>query len=234
MGSFLFLSSNLQRQPLCKRYLLVQINSQQVSVRGSASTTHMTVLWALGVLRDDQSELVGCWVAPEPELWNWNSVRGELVSRGVERIDFLTEAVTNVPKWCVGPGMAPSEGLRLWSADGERQIDAERCNRVGFPPSGSSISSAISPRVGTPRTPTEFRLAAEVAQRVTDNLKSGLERAVRQHGTFDSKESALQFSERVLRRLEQRLGPTAHVPLNGEGHRGHGALLELSVRHAVL
>ena len=234
MGSFLFLSSNYQLQPLCKRYLLVQVNSQQVLVRGNASTTPMTVLWALGVLRDDQRELAGCWAATEPEDWNWNSVRGELGSRGVERIDFLITLVTNAPRWRVGTGMSPSEGLRQWSADGELQIDGERCDRIGFRPSGNSKSSATSPRVGARRTPAELRLAAGFAQRVTDSLKSGLERAVRQHGTFDSKESALQFSERVLRRLEQRLEPTAHVPSNGEGHRGHGALLELSVRHAVL
>lgn len=234
MASFLFLSSNYQRQPLCKRYLLVQNNSQQVLVRGNASTTPMTMLWALGLLRDNQRELVGCWAATEPEVWNWNSVRDELVSRGVERIDFLTEPVTNEPRWRVGTGMSPSEGFRQWSADGELQIDGERCDRVRFRPSGSSNSSATSPRADIRRTPTEFRLAAGFAQRVTDSLKSGLERAVRQHGPFDSKESALQFSERVLRRLERRLGATADVPSNGEGHRCNGAALQLSVRHAVL
>ena len=232
MGSFLFLSSNYQRQPLCKRYLLVQINSQQVLMRCNSSTTPMTMHWALGVLRDDQRELIGCWAATEPEDWNWNSVRGELVSRGVERIDFLTEPVTSAPRWRAGTGMCPPERLLQWSADGEFQIDGERRARIGFRPSGSS-SSATSPRVGTRRTQTELRLAAGFVRRMSDSLKSGLECAARQHGPFDSKESALRFSERVLRRLERRLGATAHVLSKGEGHRCHGAALELSVRHEV-
>lgn len=77
---------------LCCSYLAVFFDwlrmpwpcAQVVSTRG--------LLWALGVHRDGQGEVLGVWSAPVARSFPWQMVLADLKVRGVERIRFAVDS----------------------------------------------------------------------------------------------------------------------------------------------
>ena len=70
---------------LCRRYIAVYFN--HVPIAAPTQAERQPVLyWALGVLRDGESEALGAWPQDPQGAMNWHQILGELKDRGVERI----------------------------------------------------------------------------------------------------------------------------------------------------
>lgn len=73
-------------RPLCRSYgfaiherLIIQV-LDGIHARGKA------IHWALGVLADGSSELLGVWAVPDSGSWTWQNAVEALKARGVEKI----------------------------------------------------------------------------------------------------------------------------------------------------
>ena len=72
-------------EPLCRRYLGVQFQplTMQVGERG----TVRTALWAIGLLDQHESDILGSWFVPNSGQVSYQRILGEIKSRGVEEVD---------------------------------------------------------------------------------------------------------------------------------------------------
>lgn len=72
---------------LCRRYISVYFN--HVPIAAPTQAERPPVLhWALGVLRDGESEALGGWPQDPQGAMSWHQIFGEVKDRGVERIRF--------------------------------------------------------------------------------------------------------------------------------------------------
>lgn len=83
-----FEATGWSARPLCAQYLVVIFESQLVAIRTDAVRQH-EVRWAIGVVADGQSEVLGAWCDSVPGICNWAAVFADLMRRGVKRIVFV-------------------------------------------------------------------------------------------------------------------------------------------------
>ncbi|MFX8832941.1 transposase, partial [Acinetobacter baumannii] len=78
--------------PLCSRYRLVQFVEQQVGIRAGSRWHDGLLTWALGALGEGRPDPLGVWQHSVEGGLDWQAVFGDLVARGVERIDYAVNA----------------------------------------------------------------------------------------------------------------------------------------------
>jgi hypothetical protein len=163
------------RRPLCRRYVLGIFEVAVVRLRESGGFRAHPVHWAFGWLVDGECEPLGVWIESERGSEVPLQMFADLKCRGVERIWHMT-----------GTGVGHLQ---------------ERVS-AAFPGTTfhSSIDRGLADALATSRwhAPLSPELAAE-------QVREGLIRAIRRHGSFESEAAALDFIAGALQRAERRL-----------------------------
>jgi hypothetical protein len=102
-------ASFLPHLPLCRRYLLVQLESLELPT-GPQAPAQGVVLWALGTLASGEAEALGLWVRERVE---WEPVLEDPQARGVEKIRIVAStdlAFASGVRLCASAVLLPLQG----------------------------------------------------------------------------------------------------------------------------
>jgi len=169
------LLSGWLNRPLCRRYILGIFDLAIVRSRAADGFRDHPVHWAFGWLADGECEPLGVWIESERGSEGPLQMLADLKGRGVERIWHVTG--TDAGNLREQVSAAFSSATARSSVD-RVLTDARAASRWRVPPSPE--------------------LAAE-------QVRGGLMRAIRRHGSFESESAVLDFFAGALQRMERRL-----------------------------
>lgn len=169
---------------LCTDYDAIWFGVLQLLVATEPVSRAATIFWGLALHRTGTVEAVGQWLAQNDSRFEWQEVAFDLAMRGTKRIRCLAGGVAN-------------------------DIGAD------FLPSISSYAAV--PHGAIPGGTTKLRARrtqhASHTEKVACAFDASLHRAVRRHRTFKSDAAALDFVDRTLEQIEQRLSSKAYKDL---------------------
>jgi len=169
------LPSGWLRRPLCRRYILGIFDVAIVRLRDADRFRDHPVHWAFGWLADGECEPLGAWIESDSGAENPLQMLADLKGRGVERIWHVTGAEV-----------------------GHLQ------ERVSAAFSGRTVRSSVD-RVRTEALAASGQHGLPSPGRAAEQLREGLMRAIRRHGSFESEAAVLDFFAGALQRMERRL-----------------------------
>jgi hypothetical protein len=105
-------------RPLCCHYLIVRFESVTLPVNVNGAAGLLPAHWAIGALRDGQTEVIGGWLADESGVMRWADVFDEMARRGVEQVRFVA-GVDELDAKGVAPVGAARHVLRTLEAESE-------------------------------------------------------------------------------------------------------------------
>jgi hypothetical protein len=160
---------------LCRRYVLGIFDATIAHVRESEGTRDQAVHWAFGWLADGECEPLGVWMSPQGGSDVSLDILQDLEHRGVERIWHVTGTDSGAVKERL---IAAFSSTAVWPCVDELRSDAP---------------------------PRRRPCLASSTERAAELFKNRLVRALRRHGSFESRAAVLDFTTDALQRAERRL-----------------------------
>jgi hypothetical protein len=145
-----------------------------VGAADAGPSAQVPVIWAIGTLPDGQREKLGIWRQRLDADTAWPQVLGDLWTRGVERIG-----------WAATTGVSAPASVHL---PGRPRVD-------------SWCGTDSPPSLSRPKSGRRGRLAS-AAEHFAQKVQANLAQSVRQHGSFESDEAAVNFVAARLERLD--------------------------------
>src|SRR6218665_1606514 len=202
---------------LCLHHFSTHFHSQPVQVLANGALSSHTVTWAVGVLTDGDWEPLGAWPGAACKPAFWQSVRADLLDRGVEKLSWvntpdlehgaaLFPGIRLLPPFprVLGPGYAsPRSSLGALRASARRAVRGAcgvRSARVAL---SRVLSQAGRARVLAPDWPSVLeplrpfyalkphrRAVVRQGDELLEQLQGFVHRAVRRHGPFANLDAA--------------------------------------------
>jgi len=169
------LPSGWLRRPLCRRYILGIFDVAIVRLRDADGFRDHPVHWALGWLADGECEPLGAWIESDSGAESPLQMLADLKGRGVERI---------------------------WHVTGAEVGHLQEHVSAAF--SGKTVGSSVD-RVRAEALAASGQRGLPSPGRAAEQLREGLIRAIRRHGSFESEAAVLDFFAGALQRMERRL-----------------------------
>jgi Transposase, Mutator family len=185
---------DLRSRPLCANYLAVHLTEQSTIADGLGGSETVTIQWALGVLNDGQSEVLGWWMDPADNAVDWSTIRADLSARGVERVRILPASA----HLCNRESAPRSEDCR-------------------------PVTGPLRPSASIDSLPARLRRHVEHASGLAGGFKAALSRAIARRGTFECAQAACSFVDEELQRMDRRLWPSRTVVRSRAGRSKQSA-----------
>src|SRR6218665_841637 len=227
---------------LCLHHFSTPFDSQQVQVLADGLPSSQTVTWAVGVLTDGDWEPLGAGPGAAVGPAFWQSVRADLLDRGVEKLSWvntpdlehgaaLFPGVRLLPPFprVLGPGYAsPRSSLGALRASARRAVRGAcgirsarvALTRVLSQAGGAPVLTPACPAVPQPLRQSyalkpQRRAVVRQGDELLEPLQVFVHRAVRRHGPFADLDAAARFVGWTLCQAQGRVESAVYAQTVG-------------------
>jgi hypothetical protein len=182
--------------PLCHRYQVARFQILPFRTVEDGFPSFRSLRWALGVLCENQWEVLGVWPVPRSGSGGWDEVFYDLGARGTNVItSVVSSEAVSVDLAC---RKASQTSLTFVLEPVVRSV--EQANR----PLCQMVSAADNLRLSPAATPRRQR-GAPASERGAQQLQSRARLAIARHGDFEDVNSACSFVTGALAQSERKL-----------------------------